>query len=288
MRKRYIYYFSYTGSKARLLHRLTVMFPLYCRTLYELCGGSGVLSLTRHGFFENHAVYNEIDEHICRLFRMLKDPNTRDELINRLTNAPCSYEHFVESQKNYKKGFKSVDDDFEICVQMFVLLTQSYMSCVEASWAGKYPEPRELRKRLSKVAAELEHIEISNLSCFKLIKAHQDNSDFLYIDPVYFEENMYNAKFNKYSHIRLAKMCLKSDAKIMISGRSTFYYDVIFSTDPRWRKYYLCTLPSPNNKGGNGKKNLKPEYIYINYSDLAPAARRLAIEVPFFKTIHDI
>jgi len=115
------------------------MFPLHRHTLHDLCGGSGIVSLNHRVYFK-HTFYNEYCKHIYRLFHMLRDLETRDELIECLVNAPCNEAYFNLCKSNYNSNFDSVEDDFDKAVQTFVLITQSYMNCVRASWAkGKRP-----------------------------------------------------------------------------------------------------------------------------------------------------
>lgn len=107
--KKYTYFFPYFGSKLRLIERITLMLPKDCTTCIEICGGSGAFILNRYWWFKK-AIYNEYNEKICNLFRLMKDPNKRDELIERLVNIQYDKEVFNAAKKHYNDDFKEIVD----------------------------------------------------------------------------------------------------------------------------------------------------------------------------------
>lgn len=279
-KKEATYYFAYIGAKTDLIPRLELLLPDSNHTFFEACGGSGVLSLNWSSRFKK-TIYNEIDPHVVRLFKLMQDTKARGVLIKELPQIEWDEKYFDMCRKNYKDNFSKVTDDIEKAKQTFALAVQSRYNAM-TDWGNKKRLNEEnLEARLKDVASALERVEITNRDCFELIDSEsKKSSSFIYLDPPYVNENRYENVWTYEQHARFAELCLKARCKIMISSRSNGIYDEIFehhSNPEKWGKIYVGTKNSSQNyqkdtvgvlidgKNFIEKAKENDEYVYINY-----------------------
>lgn len=278
--KEAVYYFAYIGSKKDLIPRLQLLLPNSNHTFFEACGGSGVMSLNLSSRFKK-TVYNEIDPHVVRLFKLMQDVEAKEILIKELPHIEWSEDYFYKCRENYEDNFSKVSDEIEKAKQTFAIIVQSRYNAMK-DWGNKKQLKEEnLAARLKDVASALERVEITNRDCFELIESEfKNSSSFIYLDPPYVNENRYGAVWTYEQHARFAELCLKARCKIMISNRSNGIYDEIFehhSNPEKWGKIYVGTKASSQNfqEGTVGamidgkifidKAKENDEYVYINY-----------------------
>lgn len=65
----------YMGNKYELLEQLISLFPIEINTLYDLFGGSGVISLNVDS---KQTIYNEFNKNIYKLIKIFKEKNAND------------------------------------------------------------------------------------------------------------------------------------------------------------------------------------------------------------------
>lgn len=277
---KYIYIFAYFGSKMRLIKRITLMLPKDCETGIEVCGGGGSFSLNRYRFFRN-CIYNEYNEKIFNLFKMLKDRNSRKHIIERLISIPYNREVFNAAKYNYDNDYKEVEDKLEQAVMTYTVITQSYNN-EKKFWSskGKIGKPSKIRRRLEKVGLALEDISIQQEDCFKIIEEHGDEAKtFIFADVPYphgtrTSKESYDKEFewSDSMHEKFAKLVKDKKARVMICTYDSSIYNEILLEQANWHKIKIAELPSPSvNK--EGKKNKKLEYIYINYDNYSDLAK---------------
>ncbi len=285
--RKLIYLFAYFGSKLRLVWKITLMLPKGCSTGIEVCGGGGSFTLNRYGWFKK-AIYNEYNEKIFNLFKLMKDSNTREDLIERLVNIPYDKEVFESAKWHYNNDYKDVEDKLEQAVMTYTLITQSYNN-EKKFWApgkviGKNQAIRT-KRRLEKVGKALENITIMQKDCFNLIEEHGNNRNvFILADVPYPHDtrtsnDSYDEGFEwpNRMHIRFALLARKHNrAKYMICTYDSKIYNKLLVKQAGWTKIKIADLPSPTvNK--DGLKNRKEEYIYINYDSYSALAKYFII-----------
>lgn len=258
------------------------MLPKDCSTCIEICGGSGAFILNRHWWFKK-AIYNEYNEKIYNLFKLMKDPNKRNELIERLVNIQYDKEVFNTAKKHYNDDFKEIMDKLKQAEMTYTVITQSFNN-EKKFWApGKCIGKNQLartRSRLEKVGKALESITIMHEDCFELIKEYGNNSEvFILADIPYphktrTSNDSYDREFEwaDEQHEKFANMVRHKKAKFMICSYDSTIYNEILVNQTGWKKIEIAELPSPS-VNANKKKNRKQEYIYINYKSYSALAR---------------
>ena len=81
----------YHGGKFRLAHWVIAQMPNHICYTEAFGGAAGVLLQKPRAYAE---VYNDLDGDIVNLFKVLRDPEQRDQLIEQLILTPYSREEF--------------------------------------------------------------------------------------------------------------------------------------------------------------------------------------------------
>lgn len=287
------YICSYFGSKLRFLNELTLLIPLNCNTMYEVCGGLGSFILNRHWWFDK-AVYNEYNEKIYNLIDILKNIDTRDRFIEELDNIPNNKEEFEKALYQYNNDFQDIIDKVEQAKIVYMLLTQSY-NCEKKNWVKKVISKNKninIKRRLKKVVKELEKININNGNCFDIIEENKNNTGvWIYADVPYpqdtdrVSENSYDSEKYDWS-LELHKDFVKkvkginseTGCKILICTYDSPTYNKLLEETDYWHKIQIKKLPSPSGKKGK-KRNIRIEYVYVNYTNYSELAKHLVVPV---------
>lgn len=114
----------------------------------------------------------------------------------------------------------------------------------------------ELHQRLSKVI-------VLNQDAFKLITKFNTENIFLYCDPPYHHDTRgttrYDVDMSNEQHHEFIELCLKSNAKILISGYDCEPYDKLIENG--WNKIQF----NVNTIDGKMKPKTKVETLWKNY-----------------------
>lgn len=135
-------------------------------------------------------VYNDLDEELVNVFRVLRDPTTADVLADRVRLTPWS-------RVEFNLSYEPVDDPVERARRTIVRSFMSYgsMSRIKgrtgfrsAGWREHVPAPANFANWPDQIAAFTGRLRAVTLECMpalNLIK-HQDAPDTLfYCDPPY-------------------------------------------------------------------------------------------------------
>lgn len=128
----------YMGNKLKLLPQLMPLFPQNINTLYDLFGGSGVVSLNVES---KKTIYNELNPNIYEMFKLFKDYEYQ-EIINHINkrveefNLPtmsCDVrtkhyqeEYKQEHNKNYLKFRKFYNESQKNYLDLYTLTFFSF------------------------------------------------------------------------------------------------------------------------------------------------------------------
>src|SRR3990172_7088785 len=82
----------YFGGKWRLAPWIVSHFPAHRIYVEPFGGGASVLIRKPRSYGE---IYNDIDSHVVNVFRVLRDPQTADELEQLLRLTPFARDEFV-------------------------------------------------------------------------------------------------------------------------------------------------------------------------------------------------
>ncbi|MFC3074943.1 DNA adenine methylase [Shinella pollutisoli] len=232
------------GGKWRLAPWIIEHFPPH-RTYVEPYGGAASVLLRKPISYGE--VYNDLDQEVVDLFRVLRDPVRASTLEALLRLTPFARDEFREA-------YEPTDDVIERCRRLIIRSFMGFGSNAHASakkghrstgfrarssrsgttpahdW-GNYPDAmRAMVKRLSKVVIE-------NRPAIEVM-SHHDRPDTLhYVDPPYMHETraqgnkydlgwrMYRYEMTNHDHAELLDFLRNCEGMVVLSGYPAPLYD---------------------------------------------------------------
>lgn len=260
----------YHGSKFRLAPWIVSFFPDH--TMYvEPCGGGGGVMLRKER--SKLEIYNDVDSDVVNLFRVLRDPTTRNRLALALTLTPFSHEEYhdcfapeeepVERARrlvarsffgfaSHSHNIANVTNGFRTARTEDNKRVKSYT----AEWIG-VPEA------LLAVAERFQSVTIEALDIFTLIPKYDGPDTLFYVDPPYVRETRddrskgYAHEFTEHDHRKLAFILHACKAKIVLSGYPGRLYNELFAD---WHCETKTTMANGQNGG-----SLRTEALWLNF-----------------------
>lgn len=184
--------FTYKGSKARELQTISEKLSTDCKTLVDVFGGSGAVSIGLQNKFD-HVVYNEIQKKICRFFVFSKDINKIGRLVKiceKLTEEKCKeiFNSFLEKKKS---GIP------QTILEIFVFFGLNFRGqLTEMCYSKGYKSLALRAKKIMSLNNILNKIEVKNQDYKNILKKFKnDETAFLYMDPPYLSETKSTSSF---------------------------------------------------------------------------------------------
>ena len=198
-------FYMWVGNKYDLLAELLPRFPKADKveTFIDLFGGSGTVSLNAP---YNNIIYNELNNNIVQLLKMIKETNS-DDLIKHIENKVKEFDlpvinHYTEeyknkSNKNYLKFRKFYNNqsrkDYK---DLFTLTFFSFCNLIRFNSKNEFNMPfgnrcfLEEHKQLiidSNYVLNKKNIIFKNENAFEILQSIKDYNDktFIYLDPPY-------------------------------------------------------------------------------------------------------
>lgn len=279
-----LYVYTYMGSKLRMVNEIEYLSPLDARHLYEVCGGFGAFIINNHTLYKR-AVYNELNQDIYNLMHVIKHQS--NEYVTKLLSKQSDEIRFIEYRRVHEAGYTEIEDKVDRAVMYSYLQINSY----NGNRIGYIQKDRSLRwavnlkRRLMKVASELQSIDIWNRDCFEiLIERREDKDVFVYMDVPYpigkttervtegiYEEFDWADDTHERAVDLLREMNGRDGCKVMVCTYQSDIYDKLLDTG-YWRRVQIKDVPSPAGIKGRKRKR-KIECVYLNYSSYSPLAK---------------
>jgi DNA adenine methylase len=241
----------YHGSKWRIAPWIISFFPPH-RVYVELFGGGGAVLLRKGRVHEE--IYNDLDNEIVNLFRVVRDNG--EELKNRLALTPFAREEFSLS---YQSSDDPVEQARRTVVRAFMgratnaatsdLSTSGKLSTgfksntdrrgvTEAHVWQKYPDA------LDAIIARLRGVVIENRDAFEVIDQHDSEKTLFYADPPYVHSTRnarkeYHFEMSDEDHAALAEKLNGVKGAVIVSGYdSELYHDIYHGWEKRQRSNF--------------------------------------------------
>jgi DNA adenine methylase len=229
------------GGKWRLGAWIISHFPAH-RVYVEPFGGAASVLLQKERSYAE--VYNDLDDEVVTLFRVLRDPKRSARLIELLRLTPFGRTEFEES------CYTDTQDEIERSRKLIVRAFQGFATCAlrnemtgfrsntrrsgttpASGWAG-YPNALELAiKRLSGVVIE-------NRDASLVMRDHDGADTLFYVDPPYLPETRsrrankkgkriaaYRHELDRSDHAELLKQLRGLGGMVVLSGYPDVLYD---------------------------------------------------------------
>lgn len=258
------------GGKWMIALWIIGFFPKH--SLYTEAFGGGASVLLRKPIVAGSEIYNDLDETIFRLFKVLQDPEKAARLVWLLDRTPYA-------RREFELAYESTDDDVEAARRTIV---RSFMGYGSDGTAGVYPTGfRSVVTRAGKTPATewanythgleliIERVRRVTLECkdaFELLRQFDQEDALHYVDPPYLPEtrsqgnrrrgkgfHVYQHELREEDHVRLLDLLMSLKGMVVLSGYPSDLYD---STLVGWRRE-----ERPSYADGGGART---EVVWIN------------------------
>lgn len=269
MRENYIRSpFSYPGNKKESLEYLLPLLPrtdVWC----DVFGGSGSVTLNRA--ISKLEVFNDRWSGLIAFYRCIRDSTKLDQLIERLRLCVHSREEFIWC----KQTWENCADDVERAARWYYLIQCSF-AC-----RGKYfgrilgptaPIARKITENLPlfhEVHMRFREVQVENLDFRECFKDYDSSQTTFYIDPPYYENNIYAVAFNKQDHLEMLDKVFSLKGFVALSGYKNDLYDKFpWDAVHSWpRKDKMSTMATSTNTsavaGLDVEREEKTEMLWI-------------------------
>jgi len=262
---------AWYGGKAYYAEWLIERFPDH-RVYVEPFGGAANVLLRKPK--SEVEVYNDVDDRVVNLFRVVRDPEQFERLRMLLDLTPYARGEFADLLE-----LPPTDDPVEKARRFFAICRQARggmgMSKLSKNcWAYSRRTRRDMAEPVSKylsaidgledVAARLRTVMIESRPAIELIPRYDGEDSFFYLDPPYMPETRHGNKAATYAHemtvddhAALLDALLQIQGKAMLSGYAAPLYDEKLKA---WRREELKTKAHMANSGEE-----RTEVIWFNY-----------------------
>jgi DNA adenine methylase len=253
------------GGKFYLCHRIIEKFPPH-DTYVEPFGGAASVLLNKPP--SPVEVYNDLDQRITRLFRVLRDHG--QELQRRLSLTPYSEIEFKESEKD-------VVDEIEQARRDFVRWRLSLGGRGDSFSFTLHRVRRDMAdvvsgylsmidEQLPLIVERLRRVEIVCRPALEVIRVWDSPTTLVYCDPPYLpstrhegSRSIYGCEMSDEEHRELATALKTCKGKVVLSGYPSALYGQLYGA---WR---TVTFDMANHAAGGRSKGRKEETLWMNW-----------------------
>ncbi|WEH90026.1 DNA adenine methylase [Acinetobacter soli] len=226
----------YHGGKFRLADWVIRHFPKHTCYTESFGGAAGVLLQKPRAYAE---VYNDLDGEVVNLFRVLRNEDDRNKLIELLVFTPYSRIDFQEAWEpcdnsiekarrliiRAQMGFGSAGASKGITG--FRIDTKRAYGTAQSLWVT-YPN------HLADVGQRLSGVLIENRPAIQILRDHDGAETLHYVDPPYVHDTRYSGaktgrvyrhEMTDQDHEELLKVLLDLDGKVIVSGYPSELYN---------------------------------------------------------------
>jgi DNA adenine methylase len=238
----------YLGNKSSISDFLKQYIPKNPNKWIEPFGGGFGLyfNIDLKDYPDTKFIYNDINPLNCILFEHLKS----DKFINKVKNTNITKEVFEnsyndiidsESKRKSKKVIKSGSSEDKALSWLIILCCGDSKDLMNKEYKGN-SSFEILKYKLSRYSEYFKRIEILNLDYKEILKQHDSEDTFFYLDPPYFgfEDYYVNNTFKGESHSELPKELKQLKGKWLLS-----YYK--FDKLEDWYSNYKIVSKRNNN-----------------------------------------
>lgn len=254
----------YHGGKFRLATWIMSEMPAHTCYVEPYGGGAGVLLRKPRCGME---VYNDLDGDVVAFFQVLRDPVTREQLLEQLALTPFAREEFDQA-------FEPCEDMLERARRLAIRSWIGYGSAgAQKSTTGFRMSEKDVAiwSRLPDVlgvcGARFEGVCIENRPAVDVMLQHDSPLTLHYVDPPYVfttrdraskhVHRYYRHEMSDWEHLQLITCLHNLKGKVMLSGyESPLYRDALTS----WRRISYDTV------GGSGRGSApRTEVMWCNF-----------------------
>lgn len=231
---------SWYGGKHYIVDYILDLIPPHT-CFVEPFGGSGIVLFGKDP--SKVDVYNDINEWLVSLYRMIRDNPT--DLINYLECVPYSRAEFVKYKMLYGKTLRGEDVGLSVlekAAMFFFLVKSSFNSCPGsafsyASTSNKASPWRTAVSLIQPAHKRLQKVVIECLDYHDLISRYDSPETLFYLDPPYVQstrnlssQEVYDYEMDDDDHVELCNVAADIKGMCILSGyHSDIYWDILIN-----------------------------------------------------------
>lgn len=277
----------WVGGKAQLMWAIQMLLPTHYKTLVDVFGGSGIITLNTFVPKGCLQIYNDLNHDLYNLIFCVKyRPMALTKELGFLPiNAHDEFDILCRQLRGEDLTLLYLDEELQLAEQMFpppeaeqvkwLLQSRAELSDVRRA-AAFYKLQRysynasgdsygvgscDIRRFLRDIwecSRRLKDVVLENKDFEELIAARNDPHTLIYCDPPYYEAECYAVEFPRSDHKRLHDVLAAHSGFVMVSYNNCAYIRELYDD------FYIYEAERPNSQ--SKKKNDKyQEYIMTNY-----------------------
>lgn len=243
------------------------------KLMVDVFGGSGIIALNCSNEI---IVYNDIHEGLYLLFKILRDENTRQLLIDKIQLTPYSRKEFWDCKLTWKDEKNEIEK-----ARKFYTVTMQSIGSSGINWSAQKKSVRRgmslsvsrwlgnVDKNLVEVIEKLREIQIENLDAIALIKKYDSIDAVFYLDPPYIKStrkatDIYQYEMSDEQHKILVNTLLTLKGKAILSGYEHEIYEIL--EESGWHKIFLGEYSKGFQSLAEEPLEKGREFLWINFN----------------------
>lgn len=238
---------KYYGGKTYMTDIIKDNFPSEFKTYIEgFGGGASVLFSKEPSKIE---IYNDLEENVYSLFKVLSDESLMKEMKSKLDLTPYSR----QIREEFKLDLKKKDLSIVERAYKFFYVNRTSFNGVGGFSVTMLPR-RNMMKNVSSYLSLIDGMEtfhqrlssavIEHLDIFDLLSKYDYTDTFFYLDPPYVQSTRkssqrYGVEMSDDDHKRFVEVCNSLRGKVLISGYDNPIYEGL-------KGFEKITFKSPN------------------------------------------
>lgn len=212
-------FFGWIGGKNYLKKEIVKRFPEDFDKYIEVFGGAAWVLFYKEP--SKREIYNDYNSDLVNLFKCVK--YHMPEFKRSLSYSLSSRQLFNELKENYHNNIKGMTE-IQRAVMFFLIVKQSYGNQMSSFNANRAYKVDSVINHLDSISNRLSNVVIENLHFESLIKLHDKETTFFYLDsPYYGAEKYYQVQFSDNEHIILHDKLKSLKGKFLLSYNNCEY-----------------------------------------------------------------
>lgn len=249
---------NWVGGKRLLRKTICPLIPSDIKSYIEPFGGGAWILFAKEKW-ANLEVYNDIDNRLVNLFRIVKYHN--EALIKELRYMLNSRKQFIDYLKVYPLT------DIQKAAQFMYVITRSFGAKGETYGArtngynGAMLSLNNMFKRIDNIYSRLDNVSIEDLSFVKCIKKYDRKTAFFYCDPPYTSGTGFSVVSTKdFDHTGLKEILSG------IQGRFLLSYDDSEMVRDLYKDFYIKEVSRNSTLNAQTNNTQYKELLIANYN----------------------
>lgn len=250
------------GGKARLAPIIAEKMPAHRVYVEPFGGAAGVLLAKQPSEIE---VYNDLNQGIVNLFRVVRNPEQCQKLIDLLELTPYARDEWRDCNKTWE----TETDPIEKARKFYVVLNQGFVGQPSGgSWSfGGSKKPNNNKAvtfyngllEIAPVHKRFQNVLVENAPALNIMRQWDSTETMIYVDPPYLpgtrnSKNNYSHELTTNDHIELLDWLLQAKSMIILSGYPSALYSEKLEANGWVREDFKCIASSSLQSVGNGLK----------------------------------